>query len=101
MNRHEYLERVEKVITRASGTEDLPPQAAIVAMFLEPFRPILPPDNSPDNMTSHEIVERLEDTCHLTTTDVAAVMVYLGYRLNENTYQGFEWAMKHVDPVDD
>lgn len=94
MTRYEYLVRVQQVIDRAAGTEHLPDTAPIVAMFAENYMPLLPTGASPDNMTSYEIVERLEDACQLTVTDVALVMTYLGYRLHVNAYRGHEWAME-------
>lgn len=94
MTRNEYLARVQQVIDRAEGTEHLPDTAPIVAMFAENFMPLLPVDASTDNMTSYEIVERLEDTCQLTVKEVALVMTYLGFRLYVNDYRGHEWAME-------
>ncbi len=94
MTRQEYLTKVQSVITRADGTGHLPDTAPIVAMFAERYMPIVPPTESGDNMTSYEIVQLLEDTCQLTTTEVAAVMLFLGYRLHVNGYRGHEWAMR-------
>ncbi len=96
MNRAEYLKKVEEVITRTGDASGMGETAPVVAMFLAGFEPVLPPAASPDNMTSLEIAQALEDTCSLTTSDVAAVMVRLGYRLNVNDYRGLEWAMRAV-----
>ncbi len=97
MIREEYLELIDGVINRAPGTEKLPRKAAIVAMFAEAYHPILPPSGSGDNMTSHEIVERLEDICELTTTEVAEVMLFLGFRLHTSDIRGIEWAMREME----
>lgn len=93
MTRAEYLRKIDEIVAGAAGTENLPETAPVVAMFLRDFMPLDPPAESGDNMTSFEIVETLEDTCQLTTREVAAVMVHLGYRLFRNAYKGFEWAM--------
>ncbi len=87
-----YEQRIAAVISDPASL-NLPPVAPIIAMFASQFRPMLPPANSNENLTSYEIIQALEDTCSLTTQEVAVTMVYLGYRLNINSYRGYEWAM--------
>jgi len=88
-----YEQRINAAIN-SPADYDLPATAPIVAMFAEQFRPVVPPVDGGDNMTSYEIVQALDDTCALSTKDVALTMVFLGYRLNVNTLKGHEWAMK-------
>ncbi len=95
MTREEYLEKIEKVIS-GKADANLPDVAPIIAMFAERFMPIVPPRASGNNMTSFEIVQHLEDTCSLTTKEVAVVMSYLGFRLFVNDYKGHEWAMQPI-----
>lgn len=87
-----YEQRITAAIN-APSDYDLPVTAPIVAMFAAPYRPVVPPTNGGDNMTSYEIVQALDDTCALSTVDVSLTMVFLGYRLNVNTLKGYEWAM--------
>ncbi len=87
-----YEQRIEAAIN-APSEYDLPVNAPIVAMFAAPYRPVVPPADGGDNMTSFEIVQVLDDTCALSTQDVALTMVFLGYRLNVNPLKGYEWAM--------
>lgn len=87
-----YEQRIEAAIN-APSEYDLPVNAPIVAMFAAQYRPVVPPADSGDNMTSFEIVQVLDDTCALSTQDVALTMVFLGYRLNVNHLKGYEWAM--------
>ncbi len=88
-----YEERVEAAIT-APIDNNLPDAAPVVAMFLEHFRPAHPCD-ADCFMTSMEIVQELEDTCSLTTKDVALTMTFLGYRLHLTEDSGPEWAMQN------
>lgn len=87
-----YEQLVNDAIT-APSNYGLPANAPIVAMFAAPYRPVVPPTDGGDNMTSYEIVQVLDDTCALSTQDVALTMVFLGYRLNLNNLKGYEWAM--------
>lgn len=87
-----YEQRIEAAIN-APSEYDLPVNAPIVAMFAAQYRPVVPPADCGDNMTSFEIVQVLDDTCALSTQDVALTMVFLGYRLNVNHLKGYEWAM--------
>lgn len=93
MTRTEYLMNVDKVIKGIDVPSDFPATAPVVAMFLTDFMPADASSPSGDNMTSYEIAQALEDTCQLSTTEVARVMVHLGYRLVANEYKGHEWAM--------
>ena len=94
MTRSEYLTLICNVVNRADGTEHLPVTSPVVAMFANGFLPSDPDgEQSGDNMTSLEIVTALEDICQLSTTDVALVMSYLGFRLTVNSYRGVEWSM--------
>lgn len=88
-----YEQRINAAIN-SPADYDLPATAPIVAMFAEQFRPVVPPVDGGDNMTSYEIVQILEDTCELSTLDVALTMVFLGFRLYVNDLNGYEWAMK-------
>ena len=90
-----YEEKIEAAIS-APAENGLPETAPVVAMFAEAFRPVVPPTSGGDNMTSYEIVSALEDTCGLSTQEVARTMVFLGYRLNVNELKGHEWAMAHI-----
>lgn len=97
MNDDKTLKTYEQRINAAINSPadyDLPATAPIVAMFAEQFRPVVPPVDGGDNMTSYEIVQILEDTCELSTLDVALTMVFLGFRLYVNDLNGYEWAMK-------
>lgn len=87
-----YEQRVIAAIN-APSENGLPATAPIVAMFASQYRPVVPVADGGDNMTSYEIVQLLDDTCELSTQDVALTMVFLGYRLNVNTLKGYEWAM--------
>lgn len=91
-----YEQRINAAITMPSDY-DLPVNAPIVAMFAAPYRPVVPPADGGDNMTSFEIVQVLDDTCALSTQDVALTMVFLGYRLNVNVLKGYEWSMTMKD----
>lgn len=93
-----YEQLLHDAINNPAGN-NLPPTAPIVAMFASAFRPVVPPTNGGDNMTSFEIVQALEDTCSLSTQEVALTMVFLGYRLNVNVYKGHEWAMTATEPI--
>lgn len=72
-------------------------KAAIIAKMLRDFEPVVPPTAGGDNATSHEIAEMLTDMCQVNTSDVAAVMVALGYEMYLTKYDGFEWAMRCVN----
>lgn len=96
MTRSEYLENINKVIKGIDVSADFPVMAPVVAMFLEQFSPEEQATPSGDNMTSFEIAQALEDTCQVSTTDIARVMVYLGYRLTVNSLRGHEWQMTAV-----
>lgn len=88
----EYLQEIEDIIKNPEA-EGLQSNAPVVAMFLMEYRPELPPKQTPHNMTSADIAGALEDTCQLTNTEVAEVMVKLGYRLWRDPIRGFVWAM--------
>lgn len=89
-----YEKKVEAAIS-APIENGLPETAPVVAMFLEHFRPATTRDGGDCFLTSMEIVQTLEDTCSLTTKDVALTMTFLGYRLRINEGKGPEWAMMH------
>ena len=90
-----YEQLIETAIT-APAENNLPLTAPVVAMLMEQYRPVIPPEPSTENCTSFEIVQILEDTCALSTEDVARTMVFLGYRLAINELKGLEWAMAHI-----
>lgn len=89
-----YEEKLEAAIS-APAENGLPETAPIVAMFLEHFRPASAGDESNCYLTSMEIVQILEDTCSLSTNDVALTMTFLGYRLRIAEGKGPEWAMRN------
>lgn len=91
-----YEQKIELAIS-APVENGLPETAPVVAMFLENFRPA--PANGGGNcfLTSMEIVQTLEDTCSLTTNDVALTMTFLGYRLRICDGKGPEWAILRRD----
>lgn len=89
---NEYLQEIEDIIACPSA-EGMPDNAPAVAMFLMDYLPELPPKDSPHNKTSTDIAQQLEDTCSLSVSDVAAVMVKLGYRLWRDPVRGFVWSM--------
>lgn len=95
-----YEQLLNDAIT-ASAQNNLPPTAPIVAMFASNYRPVVPPTTGGDNMTSFEIVQTLEDTCSLSTQDVALTMAFLGYRLYVNEYKGHEWSMVATKLISD
>ena len=95
MNDKEYLERIRNIMEEKAGA--MPATAPIVAMFLRNYRPILPPEHWPGNMTSIDIARILEDTCHMSTTDIALVMLKLGYELYHEACEDPIWAIYHVD----
>ncbi len=92
---NEFEKRIDAAIN-ALSENSLPATAPIVAMFASQYRPVVPPTDGGDNMTSYEIVQILEDTCELSTQDVALTMVFLGFRLNVNDLKGYEWAMTAI-----
>ena len=71
------------------------PTAPIVAMYVEGWMP----DNCPNDenagyyMSSAEIAGELKDMCELSTTDVATVMLHLGFRMFSCDDGRFAWAM--------
>ena len=89
---NEFEKRIYDAIN-APIENGLPATAPIVAMFASQYRPVMPPTDGGGNMTSYEIVQILEDTCDLSTQDVALTMVFLGFHLNVNALKGYEWAM--------
>lgn len=94
------MENYEEKIAQAIATptdKNLSANAPVIAMFLAPFRPILPPRDNGDNMTSAEIKMALEDVTEVTLNEITEVMLYLGYRLHQNSYNGIEWAMSHPE----
>lgn len=93
-DRDEYRAKVESVISRTGDAADLPATAPIVAMFATGYMPGDPNEESGENMTSFEIMQRLEDIAAVSTTDIALTMTYLGYRLHFNLYGSPEWAMR-------
>lgn len=90
-----YGEKIEVAIS-ALIDNGLPETAPVVAAFLEHFRPATTQDGADCFMTSMEIVQVLEDTCSLTTKDVALTMTFLGYRLRLGEGKGPEWAMMDI-----
>lgn len=98
MTNEEYTEKLSKIVDGIDSAEMERPQTApIIAMFLDKYRPHIGPERSALNMTSTEIVNALDDICQCTTTDVAVVMAYMGYKLVVNEYRGMEWAMQAIE----
>lgn len=90
-----YGKKIELAIS-APVENGLPETAPVVAAFLDYFFPAKTPDEANCFMTSMEIVQVLEDTCSLTTKDVALTMTFLGYRLRLGEGKGPEWAMMDI-----
>ena len=89
----EYLEKIEKII-EDPAQYDLPDTAPVVAMFLMEYMPENPPKDTPHNLSSADIATALEDVCQLSTSDISAVMVKLGFRLWRDPIRGFVWSVK-------
>lgn len=93
-----YQNALNDIISGHIRIDDVPQyKAAIIAKMLRDFEPVVPPTAGGDNATSHEIAEMLTDMCQVNTSDVAAVMVALGYEMYLTKYDGFEWAMRCVN----
>ena len=101
MNHAEYLQKLESVICGTGEAASLPSSAPVVAMYLENYRPQIPPQQGTLNVTSFEIAEALSDVCSIPLNDVATVMLFLGYRLYRNFQGGFEWSMEYIEPSSD
>lgn len=71
------------------------PTAPIVAMYLESWMPDISPkdENMGYYVTSAEIAADLKDMCELSTTEVAVVMLRLGFRMFAGDEGRFVWAM--------
>ena len=94
MDNSKYLIKIESIINNTyESAVELPDTAPVVAMFLKDYRPYNGDKKSEDNRTSQDIITQLEDICQLTTTDVAKVMVFLGYRIKGDEYMDYIWGM--------
>lgn len=89
---NEYLQGIEDIIANPEA-EGLGPVAPVVAMYVQEYRPELPPKQSPHNMSTTDIMAELESLCLLTPSDVTEVMVKLGYRLWRDPDRGLVWSM--------
>lgn len=89
----DYLQKIDDIIADPSAS-DLPANAPVVAMFLMEYVPELPPKDAPHNLSSTDIATELEDVCQLSTSEISAVMVKLGYRLWRDPIRGFVWSMR-------
>ena len=88
-----YLETIDKII-EDPAQYDLPDNAPVVAMFLMEYMPENPPKDTPHNLSSADIASALEDVCQLSTSEISAVMVKLGFRLWRDPIRGFVWSVK-------
>lgn len=88
-----YEEKIHAILTDCPG-QGLPSSAPLLAMFLKDWRPVTPPVNSIENMTSAEIAMNFDDICPVSTKEVSAVMLYLGYQLHCGGMTGLRWSMK-------
>lgn len=95
-----YLNRLQLIQSQETGWPSMPATAPVLAMFLADFRPADERAARGDNMTSAEIIGAMEDICAFSTSEVAIVMSYLGYRLSVNNYRGLEWSMVAVADED-
>ncbi len=95
-----YLNRLKLIQSQETGWPSMPATAPVLAMFLADFRPAYERAARGDNMTSAEIIGAMEDICAFSTSEVAIVMSYLGYRLSVNNYRGLEWSMVAVTDED-
>ncbi|GEM_PF-3045568 len=95
-----YTHRLQLIQAQETGWPSMPPTAPVLAMFLADFRPADAGAAHGDNMTSAEIIGAMEDICAFSTSEVAIVMSYLGYRLSVNNYRGLEWSMVAVPDED-
>lgn len=77
-----YLNRLKLIQSQETGWPSMPATAPVLAMFLADFRPADERAARGDNMTSAEIIGAMEDICAFSTSEVAIVMSYLGYRLS-------------------
>lgn len=91
-----YEEKINSILT--DGTPSgLPSSAPLLAMFLKNWRPVVPPVGSFENMTSAEIAMNFDDICPISTKEVSAVMLYLGYQLHGESISGLRWSMKPAE----
>lgn len=88
-----YLTKNQAIIGNALCSINTFESAPAIALFLQDYRPLVPAAESPDNLTSFEIAELLEDTCKPTVEQVSVIMVTLGYRLHINKNGSPEWSM--------
>ena len=95
-----YEETIEKIITDPAAM-GLPHNAPVIAMYLSSWRPMIPPAQGSDNMTSLSIAGEFEDICPVSTQDVSAVMLKLGYRLECGGFMGIRWSMRRAEDSDD
>lgn len=91
-----YEEKINNILTDGT-TSGLPSSAPLLAMFLKNWRPVVPPVGSLENMTSAEIAMNFDDICPISTKEVSAVMLYLGYQLHGEGISGLRWSMKPAE----
>lgn len=89
-----YEDKIKKAISEPQAA-GLPSTAPLMAMLLSGYRPLNPPAGSIDNMTSTDIAAYFDDICPVSTADISAVMLYLGYSLYCHI-SGMEWSMQRV-----
>lgn len=72
-----FQESILKAIN-APDNFDLPSSAPVIAMWVCRYRPVFPPRQGRDNVTSREIADALADTAMVTIDEVTAVMKFCG-----------------------
>ena len=93
----EYNVYRRKITDITGGPDDvvMHPTAPIVAMYMESYMPDICPkdENMGYYLTSAEIADELKEMCELSTTEVAVVMLRLGFRMFPGDNGRFVWAM--------
>lgn len=95
MNTFEYSASIYGIIhhTLPADAPEMPEMAPVLAMFLERFLPGKIGDSNIVRMTSSDIVRILENSCTISPSEVAKVMVYLGYELDVNSTFDCAWLL--------
>ena len=91
-----YRDKLGQLIEGKAEADYLPVTAPILAQYLAGY---VPADDDTDGMvymTSSDLVYIMEDVCQFTTSDIALVMNYLGYRLSGDCERGPAWVMAPV-----
>lgn len=99
MNFNVYVEKLRKLIYNKE--EGMPEMAPIVAMFLADYEPWTDEFGKPGEevfLTSKDIQEMLEDIATINIDDIARIMRYLGYKIDN--FMMPTWKMwKREEPI--